>query len=126
MKQIKEFIIEKLRINKDTKSENFFDFDIKGVYKFKARVFLPFTINLILKGESQKVYDIQLKTGPDNKPRWLLLDEDGNTITYLIKEHVKEMLDDNMKRWCSVYYLNGKKHGNMEMVQFENVKTKPL
>ena len=79
MRQIQKFILEKLKINKDTKVNDFFKFDLDN---FKEEIKLPFKLKLIDQQEIELIYRIEKKEYK-GKFYWQLFNEYDKLVVYL-------------------------------------------
>ena len=79
MKQLNQFIQEKLKINKDTKVNDFFKFDLDN---FKEEIKLPIKLRLIDQQETELIYRIAKKEYK-GKFYWQLFNEYDKLVVYL-------------------------------------------
>lgn len=79
MRQIQKFILEKLKINKDTKVNDSFKFDLDN---FKEEIKLPIKLRLIDQQETELIYRINKKEYK-GKFYWQLFNEYDKLVVYL-------------------------------------------
>jgi len=84
MKQINQFIQEKLKINKDTKVNDFFKFDLDN---FKEEIQLPIKLKLIDQQETELIYRIAKKESGGNF-YWQLFNEYDKLVVYFDESNI--------------------------------------
>ena len=104
MKQLRQYIIEKFKINsKNIKRE--FQFDLEG---FKEKIKLPFKIKIVDTGEIQEVYTIDNPFSKEhNKNVFRLFDKDDKVITYFEEDKALKLFKDKQEICIYIYCLNG-------------------
>lgn len=112
MKNLKDIILEKLIINKNTK--------INDSYKFKVdniEVKLPFKIRLVEQQETIYIYHIEY-TKNDNVDYYKFYDERDDLVCYLNNKQVQTVFKDNKTVAATIINNNGCKYYKAELIKY--------